>query len=133
LINLELHILSYNYNIASNNKIRYVSDAVVNNVNTPVAQDILSQAANNYRYYAIGNLTQDIKEGIPEGGIKWDVAGKVESITTSGTKMVIFSCFSNAITLTIPKVTKTTVMYGTSNCRLLSYFLCLIVKLLSNY
>ena len=80
---------------ALNNRLRYVHDEVAA---ANYAEDIDSQTAltlaqvqaqklpeqltDNYGYDAIGNLIKDTKEGI--SSIKWNVYGKIESITKMG-------------------------------------------------
>jgi RHS repeat-associated protein len=72
--------LTYNY-LAGTNKLGYVADASQAWVN--VNKKIKNQAAGNYAYDEIGNLTQDISENIPAAGIKWNVYGKISEINHS--------------------------------------------------
>lgn len=76
---LAMDDMSYNY-YSGTNRLRHVDDAVsAGNYST----DIDDQAADNYTYDAIGNLTGDVAEGI--GSIEWTVYGKIKKITkTSG-------------------------------------------------
>ncbi|MBD0284881.1 MAG: hypothetical protein ICV79_05575, partial [Flavisolibacter sp.] len=59
-----------------NNRLRHIKDSVAA---SNYAVDIDSQADDNYRYDAIGNLTKDQQEGIDS--IEWTVYGKIKSIT----------------------------------------------------
>lgn len=65
------------------NRLSYAGDL---SLFTPVSTtDIDPQAANNYEYDAIGNLTADAQEEIGTGGITWSVYGKIKGITRTGT------------------------------------------------
>lgn len=67
--------LQYTY-IAGTNKLDHVTDDVTDDAR--YATDIDGQAAGNYDYDAIGNLTQDLKENISR--IEWTVYGKIKRI-----------------------------------------------------
>ena len=58
------------------NKLTSVDDQVTS---TNYTIDIDDQSANNYKYDHIGNLTEDVAEGIDS--IEWSVYGKIRSIT----------------------------------------------------
>jgi RHS repeat-associated protein len=86
--NLTMDSLSYQYNRDGsgnllNNRLNYVRDRVGGSTahDGNYAEDIDDQAANNYSYDAIGNLTGDTKEGILTGNITWTVYGKIATIT----------------------------------------------------
>jgi RHS repeat-associated protein len=81
--------LSYSY-IPASNKLLQVTDAVTTATPTDY-NDIKTQGVNNYAYDSIGNLTQDIAEGINANGIQWSVYGKILQLTQT----------KNAITKTI--------------------------------
>jgi len=82
--NTSMDNLSYAYNLSGgwlqNNKLRHVTDAVTT---TPGGYGDLKngQANDNYGYDAIGNLVKDESEGIADGGIEWNVYGKISQIT----------------------------------------------------
>ena len=63
-----------------NNKLMYVDDAVGT---TAITTDIEDQAAGNYSYDAIGNLTSDVSEKIDT--INWTVYGKIKSLIRNNT------------------------------------------------
>jgi RHS repeat-associated protein len=79
--------LTYNYNYDAQNR-------PINNKLTEYAEhlgsghdgdknydlDVAGVIANNYNYDKIGNMMQDWKEDIQNGGIKWNVYGKISSI-----------------------------------------------------
>lgn len=74
--------LKYNYVDTLNNRLTSVKDLYSNTVNSWFTGDIdNNQAADNYDYDAIGNLTKDAAEGIATGGITWNVYGKILSVT----------------------------------------------------
>lgn len=81
--NTSMDNLSYAYNLSGgwlqNNKLRHVTDAVIT---TPGGYGDLKngQANDNYGYDAIGNLVKDESEGIADGGIEWNVYGKISQI-----------------------------------------------------
>lgn len=78
--NLDMDSLYYNYNTGTN-QLNYVDDLISSVYNT----DIDDQSSNNFAYDSIGQLTQDILEGINSGGITWTVRNKISTITRSGT------------------------------------------------
>jgi hypothetical protein len=63
---------------AATNRLAYVTDSMI----TTIATDIESQAAGNYSYDAIGNLTADVSESITD--IEWTVYGKIKAIHKTG-------------------------------------------------
>jgi RHS repeat-associated protein len=67
--------LHYNY-ISGTNKLDHITDDVTDD--TRYTSDLDGQAAGNYDYDAIGNLTQDLKENISR--IEWTVYGKIRRI-----------------------------------------------------
>ena len=69
--------LTYNY-LAGTNKLTGVTDPIASGL---VNYDIDGQAANNYSYDRIGNMTADNAEGITN--ISWTVYGKIKNITKS--------------------------------------------------
>jgi RHS repeat-associated protein len=69
--------LTYNY-LAGTNKLTSVTDPIPSGL---VNYDIDGQAANNYSYDRIGNMTADNAEGITN--ISWTVYGKIKNITKS--------------------------------------------------
>ena len=74
---LQMDSLTYKYKLdvnglLSNNQLEYVNDQV-NAGNYSV--DIDNQSTNNYRYDKIGNLVQDVAEGIDT--IRWTAYGKI--------------------------------------------------------
>jgi RHS repeat-associated protein len=69
--------LTYNY-LAGTNKLTSVTDPIAAGL---VNYDIDGQAANNYSYDRIGNMTADNAEGITN--ISWTVYGKIKNITKS--------------------------------------------------
>jgi RHS repeat-associated protein len=69
--------LTYNY-LAGTNKLTSVTDPISSGL---VNYDIDGQAANNYSYDRIGNMTADNAEGITN--ISWTVYGKIKNITKS--------------------------------------------------
>lgn len=74
---------TYHYN-AGNNQLNYVEDAVSSSAPTGDIEN--TQAADNYRYDAIGQLRKDIDEGIRT--ILWKVTNKVDAIHfTDGNKI----------------------------------------------
>jgi RHS repeat-associated protein len=87
--NLPMDSLTYNYNYTggrlTNNKLNYVTDKIGGSTahSTNYSNDIENQAAGNYTYDAIGNLTKDIQEGITN--IEWNVYGKIRRITRTAT------------------------------------------------
>jgi YD repeat-containing protein len=94
--------MSYNYT-AGTNKLTHVNDAVSSG-NYP--EDIDDQAAGNYTYDAIGNMTGDAASGI--SNISWTVYGKIASITKSGgTISYTYDAAGNRVSKTVG--TKTTV------------------------
>ncbi|MDI3322743.1 hypothetical protein [Pinibacter soli] len=74
---LAMDRLTYNY-IDGTNKLDHINDAVADDTYTA---DIDSQAAGNYTYDAIGNMTKDTKGGVDR--IEWTVYGKVKRVTKS--------------------------------------------------
>jgi RHS repeat-associated protein len=76
--------LTYHY-IPNSNKLGHVTDAIGANAYTDAeVKDVETQAAGNYQYDEIGNMTKDVAEGIDI--IQWTVYGKIRSITkTNGT------------------------------------------------
>lgn len=75
--------LVYNYSYSGadllNNKLNSVSDPSV--LSGTYSYDFDDQSGTNYDYDQIGNLTQDVSEGIGANGIVWNVYGKIKSIT----------------------------------------------------
>jgi RHS repeat-associated protein len=69
--------LTYNY-LAGTNKLTGVTDPIASGL---MNYDIDGQAANNYSYDRIGNMTADNAEGITN--ISWTVYGKIKNITKS--------------------------------------------------
>jgi len=72
--------LVYNYDYDQNNRLKRnrlysVNDNIANNIS---GDDIDNQAANNYAYDAIGNLSSDAAEEIQN--IEWTVYGKIKNI-----------------------------------------------------
>ena len=63
-----------------NNKLMYVDELAGI---TPITSDIEDQAAGNYSYDAIGNLTKDVSEKIDT--INWTVYGKIKSLIRNNT------------------------------------------------
>ena|SRR5687767_4194525 len=66
--------LTYNYT-SNTNRLAYVDDVVAGG---SFSVDVDDQAAANYTYDAIGNLTSDNAESID--AIYWNVYGKIDSI-----------------------------------------------------
>lgn len=92
----------YNYS-GKLNRLSYLADAVAAGA---YPDDIDNQAANNYAYDEIGNLTRDTKEEI--AAIEWTVHGKVKKITrTSGSKKPDLEFWYDANALRFMKVEKT--------------------------
>ncbi|GAB2700591.1 hypothetical protein GCM10027037_26800 [Mucilaginibacter koreensis] len=80
---LAMDNLSYSYNRdqfgrLQNNKLNYLTDQVPAG---NYATDLDSQLPDNYKYDAIGNLTQDVQAGLTS--VDWTVYGKIRSITNS--------------------------------------------------
>ena len=77
--------LVYNYQNVANgykkntNKLAWVNDGVQTNIPT----DIENQQRDNYGYDDIGQLNQDVEEGI--ANIDWNVYGKIKSVTRADT------------------------------------------------
>jgi RHS repeat-associated protein len=82
---LDMDNLTYHYT-AGTNKLDYIDDAVPA---TNYPNDLDGQSAGNYGYDAIGNLTQDTKEGITN--ISWTVYGKIASITKADGTVIRYS------------------------------------------
>ncbi len=61
------------------NRLRHVTDGVVS---SPYAEDLETQAADNYTYDEIGNLVSDNAEHL--SSIEWNVYGKISRITKNG-------------------------------------------------
>ena len=84
--NTAIDKFQYNYK-PNTNQLTSVDDAVIN---SPELNDIESgQVANNYAYDEIGNLKQDLQEGITQ--IDWSLYGKVRNILRPGKPQLIFS------------------------------------------
>ncbi len=87
--NLPMDSLSYNYTYNSgklvNNKLNYVTDQINGSTahSTNYTDDIEDQAAGNYVYDRIGNLTADAKEGVTN--ITWNVYGKIKQVQRTAT------------------------------------------------
>jgi RHS repeat-associated protein len=82
---LAMDNMAYQYNYAANgqltnNRLKQVTDAVPAG---NYSEDIDGQAADNYSYDEIGNLTKDNQEGITS--INWNVYGKIVSIQRTAT------------------------------------------------
>jgi RHS repeat-associated protein len=79
--NLAMDSLTYNYNYTggrlANNKLNYVTDNV--GTTTAYTDDIEDQAAGNYTYDEIGNLTSNAKDSI--SNIEWNMYGKIRKIS----------------------------------------------------
>ncbi len=73
--------LTYQYGTPTvPNRLTSVSEGLVDVI--PDDPSVTNQAANNYRYDGIGNLTEDVQQGTT---IEWDVYGKVKRVDfTSG-------------------------------------------------
>ena len=88
-INLPMDSLSYNYTYNSgkltSNKLNYVTDQINGSTahSTNYTDDIEDQAAGNYVYDPIGNLTADAKEGVTN--ITWNVYGKIKQVQRNAT------------------------------------------------
>jgi YD repeat-containing protein len=77
---LQMDRLAYLYNRSSNgwllnNQLQYVKDTVATST---YAGDLTTQAADNYTYDKIGNLTKDVTTAITN--IDWSVYGKIQTI-----------------------------------------------------
>lgn len=88
--NLTMDSLTYNYNLDAqgrlvNNQLTYVRDRVNNSTahSGNYTVDVEDQAAGNYTYDAIGNLTSDVQEGITS--ITWNAYGKMTEIKRTAT------------------------------------------------
>ncbi len=105
---------TYHYNQGTN-QLNYVED--ITGLNSVLADnsDLAGQLPNNYDYDAIGQLTQDIKEGIQY--INWMVTGKVKSITkTSGEQIEFdYDALGN-------RISKTVIPTGTAGAITTFYF-----------
>jgi RHS repeat-associated protein len=64
------------------NQLNHVTDAVVGSVQTT---DIETQANNNYTYDAIGQLLEDVAEGIKT--ITWTVTNKIKTVERTGAQI----------------------------------------------
>jgi RHS repeat-associated protein len=82
--NIDMDNLSYHY-YPNTNQLEYVDD-VVNAIN--YSADIDDQAAVNYTYDAVGQLTKDVSEGIDT--IEWAVHGKIKNIVKSTGEHISF-------------------------------------------
>lgn len=99
---------TYNYyansgsSMEGSNQLEYVDDPVSN---TAYDVDLDDEAAGNYEYDKIGNLTKDVKEGIND--ITWTIYGKIATIDkTSGPDLAFaYDAIGNRI---MKKVTPTT-------------------------
>ncbi len=81
---LSMDNLTYNYT-ANTNKLAYVTDAVAA---TNYTTDIDNQAAGNYTYDAIGNLTKDVGGKI--SSIEWNVQNKPTKVTKTTKEIIEF-------------------------------------------
>ena len=77
---LQMDRLAYLYNRSSNgwllnNQLQYIKDTVATST---YAGDLTTQAAGNYTYDKIGNLTKDVTAAITN--IDWSVYGKIQTI-----------------------------------------------------
>jgi hypothetical protein len=99
---LGMDSLTYHYT-TNKNQLTHISDLVGLGNYT---EDIDAQAAGNYKYDAIGNLTKDVTGRIDS--IKWTVYGKIESITKPGDTIIryTYDVAGNRISKTVG--TKTT-------------------------
>ncbi len=83
---LSMDNLTYNYNTAKPNRLTQITDAVPT---TTFADDLETQAANNYAYDNIGNMTGDVSEGGKT--VTWNVYNKITNVSmSSGTKTLAF-------------------------------------------
>ncbi len=79
--------------------LKYDYDLISGKVNQVSTADLKNQSAFNYQYDAIGELTQDTKNGIT--GATWNVYGKLLAITNaSGTITFTYDPASNRISKT---------------------------------
>lgn len=99
----------YNYNL-SNNQLIQVVDHVINS--TPTS-DLESQNSDNYKYDAIGNMTQDKSADIwdddsnPNDGIHWTLSGKIDKIYNgAGLMDYDYDPFGNRISKLVGEETK---------------------------
>ncbi|UUC46490.1 thrombospondin type 3 repeat-containing protein [Flavobacterium cerinum] len=108
--------LTYNYQ-AGTNKLTHVDDTVANGEFTndagnpnDTSLDIDDQAPNNYKYDAIGQLTEDVKEGL---NINWRVDGKVKSVTKNDGSVISFEYdgLGNRIAKTVTKGANSTTTF----------------------
>lgn len=95
--------LTYNYNYdvngkLKNNKLTSVNDAVASG---NYSDDIDNQAANNYSYDSIGNMTGDVSGNIQN--ITWSVYGKIATIikTDGSTVAYTYDAMGNRISKTV--------------------------------
>ena len=83
--------LTYNY-YPNNNQLSYIHDVAGGSYTT----DLKDQGAGNYTYDAIGNLKQDVANGVTN--INWTVYGKIGSVTNgSGTINYTYDAGGNRI------------------------------------
>jgi RHS repeat-associated protein len=78
--------LNYFY-IPGTNQLDHITDSV--SASYPGYNDLTTQAAGNYQYDSIGELTADAASGITN--ITWTVYGKVASITKSSDTTILFT------------------------------------------
>ncbi len=71
--------LDYHY-AAGTNRLSYLSEAGSSYSSVNGSNDIEDQPSGNYAYDEIGNLIKDSIEHIPQGGIKWNIYGKITEI-----------------------------------------------------
>ena len=88
---LSMDNMTYGYNLdvngrLVNNRLRHIKDAVGAG---SYPNDLDDEADDNYGYDRIGNLVADPSAGI--GKIKWNVFGKIESITRTGVSTITYA------------------------------------------
>jgi hypothetical protein len=102
LNNYDMDKLNYVYS-SGTNKLTRVTDGIT--IPGAYAGDIESgQVNNNYTYDAIGNLTQDLSEGI--SSITWYINGKLKKVTKTGGYSILFD-YDAAGNRIMKKVTST--------------------------
>ena len=80
--NVPLDSMDYHYT-AGTNKLTHITEASESYSWLEGTKDIETQPVNNYGYDAIGNLVRDSSENIGTDSIKWNVYGKIKSISRS--------------------------------------------------